>query len=78
MSDLDCRHRELVLLPPPDKKFRCRHCHLTIGQEELANGYCPECYEVYGLKRCDFEPLEPDGNGNVRYACENCGAIIDS
>lgn len=78
MSASDCRHQELVLLPQPEIRLRCRHCHLTIGQEELAEGHCPECYETYGLKRRDFEPLEPEGDGKVRYCCEKCGAIIES
>jgi len=77
MSDSDCKHQTLVLLPPPDKKLRCRHCHLTIAEEELADGHCPECYEAYGLKRRDFEPVEPEKGGKARYVCENCGAVID-
>ena len=77
MGEKACRHRELVLLPPSGKKLRCRHCHLTIGQEELANGHCPECYEAYGLKRRDFEQLKSDGDGQIRYCCEKCGAVID-
>ena len=77
MSKSDCRHRELVLLPPPDKKLRCRHCHLVIGEKDLADGNCPECYEVSGMKRRDFEPVEPETGGAVRYRCETCGAIIN-
>jgi len=64
------------LLPSQGKKLRCRHCHLTIGQEELAGGYCPECYEAYGVKRRDFEELEEEDAGKVRYSCEECGIII--
>lgn len=65
------------MLPHSEKKFRCRHCDLTIDQEELADGHCPECYETYGIKRRDFEPLEPEGESKVRYGCERCGAIIE-
>jgi hypothetical protein len=36
------------LLAPQDQKRHCRHCHLTINMEELADGFCPECYEVCG------------------------------
>ena len=71
-----CNHQSLVLLAPQGRKLRCRHCHLTIGKEELAGGYCPECYEVYGVKRRDFEHLEPEDDGETRYSCEKCGAII--
>jgi hypothetical protein len=71
-----CRHQNLVLIAPSNNKMRCRHCHLTIDEEELADGYCPECYEAQGVKRCDFEALEPEDDGKVRYCCENCGAII--
>ena len=73
-----CNHQRLVLLNQQDKKLRCRHCHLTIDEEELADGHCPECYDAYGVKRRDFEQLEPEGDGKVRYRCEECGAIITS
>ena len=71
-----CRHQRLVLLAPQGNKLRCRHCHLTIDEEELTDGYCPECYEVNGAKRRDFEQLEPEDDGRARYSCEKCGAIV--
>ena len=71
-----CNHQNLVLLTPQAKKLRCRHCHLTINEEELADGCCPECYEVYAVKRRDFDQLEPEDNGKTRYTCEECGIII--
>jgi len=71
-----CNHQKIVLLAPQDKKLRCSHCHLTINKKELADDYCPECYEVYGVKRRDFEQLEPEGDSRTRYSCEKCGAII--
>ena len=77
MSDPDCQHQELVLLTPPDKKLRCRYCHLIIGEKELGDGNCPECFEVSGMKRRDFEPVEPEGEAAARYRCENCGTIIN-
>jgi phage FluMu protein Com len=77
MPDLDCRHHELILLPPPDKRLRCRHCHLVIGEKDLADGNCPECWEVSGMKRRDFEPVASDGGVTTRYRCESCGAIIN-
>ena len=73
-----CDHQEMALLPPQDKKLRCRHCHLTIDGKELEDGYCPECYEVYNEKRRDFESVETEGDGKTRYICEKCGAIITS
>ena len=76
MTSAPCKHEKLVLLPPPPDKLRCRHCHLVIDQKELAGGYCPECYDVYGVKRRDFDQLETEDNGKVRYSCEKCGAII--
>ena len=48
-----------------------------INEKEIEGGFCPECYEVYGVKRLDFEPLEPADAGKTRYSCENCGAIIE-
>ena len=74
----DCKHLRLVLLAPQNQKQRCRHCHLTINIEELADGFCPECYAVYGVKRWDFEQLEPENENKARYSCEKCGAIIES
>jgi hypothetical protein len=71
-----CKHHEIVLLTEPGKKLRCRHCHLVINEEDLSDGNCPECYEVSGLKRSDFEPIEPKGSHTTRYSCEACGAII--
>jgi len=71
-----CRHQELVLLKKEGKKLRCRHCHLTIGAEELGSGSCPECREVHGERRRDFEEVVPEGNGSVQYRCEGCGALI--
>ncbi|MFC1820418.1 hypothetical protein ACFLZG_04970, partial [Thermodesulfobacteriota bacterium] len=72
-----CRHQNLVLLPSQDKKLRCRHCHLTIGENELMDGYCPECREVYGVKRDDFEEVEVESDGEYRYCCEECGAMVN-
>lgn len=77
MSSPACKHEHLILLPKPGKKLRCIHCHLTINEKELADGFCPECYEVSGMKRLDFEPLEPVEERTIRYRCENCGAIIE-
>ncbi len=71
-----CNHQNLILLNTQDQKLRCRHCHLTICEGELAQGYCPECYEVSGVRRRDFEQCEPEDNGEARYRCEECGIII--
>ena len=71
-----CKHQELVLLEKPNIKLRCRYCNLVIDEEELADGNCPECYEVSGDKRSDFEPVESEDNDTIRYSCEACGAII--
>ena len=73
-----CDHQEMTLLPQQDKKVRCRHCHLTINEKELTDAYCPECYEVYDIKRRDFEHVETEGDDKTRYICEKCGAIIIS
>ena len=71
-----CRHHQLVLLPDTGNRLRCRHCHLTITSEELGDGYCPECYEIYGRKQYDFETVADGNPGITRYRCEECGAII--
>ena len=73
----ECIHQELVLVGGQGKKVRCRHCHLTIDEEELGEGYCPECREVNGVQRRDFEELESEEDGMVQYRCEGCGDLIE-
>ena len=67
----------LVLINEEKTKLRCRHCHLVISPEELKGSYCPECYEVHGIKRYDFEEIKTGEEGKTRYRCEDCGAIIE-
>jgi len=71
-----CRHNKLVLLEKRSNKVRCRHCHLTIDEKELRSGYCPECQEVYGVRRRDFEEVKTKDEGAVVYRCEDCGTLI--
>jgi predicted RNA-binding Zn-ribbon protein involved in translation (DUF1610 family) len=70
-----CKHRKLVLLPPQPAKLRCTRCHLAIEEKELANSCCPECLAAHGIRHRDFEQLEPEAE-QVRYSCEECGAVI--
>ncbi|MBV7336221.1 hypothetical protein KFU94_49915 [Chloroflexi bacterium TSY] len=72
----ECRHKTLLLLPVPSNRLRCRHCHLTLKPDELRNSYCPECYEVDGAKRNDFEEVEEPAADKVQYRCEDCGILI--
>lgn len=72
----DCKHEALVLLNK-DNKLRCRHCHLTISEDELETDYCPECFEENGIRRYDFEPYEAGDATNIHYACEKCGHLIE-
>ena len=74
----DCRHQRLVLLETDRTKLRCRHCHLTIEENELSQGSCPECLHVHGIKRSDFDLVEPVGKGETRYGCEDCGTIVET
>ncbi|MBN1846949.1 MAG: hypothetical protein JW932_00030 [Deltaproteobacteria bacterium] len=67
----------MSLINQTDNKLRCRHCHLTIDETELGRGCCPECLEVHGIRRRDFETLEQENDGKVRYRCDDCGAIIE-
>jgi len=71
-----CRHNKLVLLEKRSNKVRCRHCHLTIDEKELRSGYCPECQEVCGVRRRDFEEVKTKDAGAVVYCCEDCGTLI--
>ena len=72
-----CDHKTLELLPGNKKKIRCRHCHLTIESDEVGEGPCPECFEVDGERRYDFEALASSEKESIRYRCEECGVIVE-
>ena len=73
-----CNHPTLELLPERKKTLGCRGYNLTIAEEELGDGYCPECFENSGTKRYDFEELGSGESDVARYRCEECGAVIKS
>jgi len=73
-----CKHSILVLLPGKKNLLRCRSCHLTITADELGEGHCPECFEISGGRRYDFEEIAATDTGKTRYRCEECGVIIES
>ena len=73
----NCKHVNLVLLPGQKNRLRCKHCHLTIKAEDLGKNYCPECFEVHGDKRYDFEEVAEDASETTQYRCEDCGLIIN-
>jgi hypothetical protein len=73
-----CRHATLELLPVKKGKIRCLHCHLTIAADELGDGYCPECFEVHGRKRYEFEPMKDPVPEVARYRCVDCGIIVST
>lgn len=73
-----CNHITLELLPEQKNKLRCRACHLTINPEELRDGCCPECYEMRGEKRDEFEEMNAEKKAGARYRCLECGIIINS
>lgn len=51
---------------------------MTIEADELRDGYCPECFEMDGGKRYEFEEINGENNGQARYRCLGCGAIVES
>ncbi len=71
----NCPHHNLLLLEVPAPRLRCRHCHLTIREDELDGGFCPECYETSGKRRYEFETLA-GADGEIKYRCEDCGLLI--
>ena len=73
-----CAHKNLELLPQRNKTLRCRHCHLTLASDDLQDGYCPECFDVSGARRYEFEEVRDAATAIVRYRCDDCGAIIES
>jgi hypothetical protein len=50
---------------------------LTIKVNELSNSYCPECFEVSGKKRYEFEAVNDEKTEIIQYRCEDCGVVID-
>jgi len=74
----ECKHTVLTLMPVPSARLRCRHCHLTISSSELGTGCCPECLEVKGLRKYDFEEIPEATAGRTRYRCEACGLILET
>ncbi len=73
-----CNHSNLELLPERKNRLRCQHCHLTIKADDLANSYCPECFEIHKIKQYDFEEIVEAETGIVMYRCEECGIIVES
>ena len=76
MKQDNCPHTNLTVLGEPVRKMRCRHCDLTIDADELADSYCPECYEATGDKKFDFEAVAAEQK-DTRYRCEDCGMMIE-
>lgn len=72
-----CKHEVLTLVPMQSNRLRCRHCHLTISEDELGSGDCPECLEVHRIGRRDFEQITAADRKTIRYCCENCGTVIE-
>ena len=72
-----CRHEVLTLIPMKSSRLRCRHCHLTISEDELGSGDCPECLEVHRIGRRDFEKISAADKETIRYCCEHCGTVIE-
>jgi hypothetical protein len=48
---------------------------VQIKQFEHRGDELPECFEAFGVRRRDFEPVSIDA-GRTRYRCESCGAVI--
>lgn len=70
-----CRHPTLVLARVEVKR-RCRRCHLSLSTAELADSFCPECFEENGERNYDFEEVENESEGKPQYFCEDCGAEV--
>lgn len=73
----ECRHKNIRVVIENTKRLRCRQCHLTIKAEELADGYCPECFEADGKKHQDFEAVPMAEREIIRYRCEDCKAWLN-
>jgi len=72
-----CEHKNLVLIKKPEGRLRCRHCYLTISDEELESDFCPECWETNGVRRRDFEKIVEKDRDTDSYRCEECGILVE-
>ncbi|MBU0991379.1 MAG: hypothetical protein KJ737_02700 [Proteobacteria bacterium] len=63
------------MIAPIKDRLRCLHCHLVLTNDELQNGFCPECLEEKGKRNKDFETVSVE-NQKVQYRCEQCGILI--
>ena len=72
-----CKHDVLTLVPTKNNRLRCKHCHLTISEDELGSGDCPECLEVHKIGRRDFEKISNPDTETIHYCCEHCGTFIE-
>ena len=72
-----CKHEVLTLVPTKINKLRCRHCHITISEDELGSECCPECLDAHNVRRRDFEKITAENSRATRYCCEHCGALIE-
>lgn len=72
-----CNHEQIVVITESAKRLRCRHCHLTIKEEDLTDGTCPECYETEGRRHTDFEEVFTNDAAEIRYRCEICNAWLN-
>jgi len=73
-----CNHLNISLIKPDTKKrYKCRHCQLTITEDELGKSFCPECFEITGKKNYDFDTISAPSLGKIRYRCESCGILIE-
>jgi predicted RNA-binding Zn-ribbon protein involved in translation (DUF1610 family) len=73
-----CNHTNLELLPVRKNTVRCRYCDLTLAVEDLQDGFCPECFDVSGTKRYEFDEVKSREEPAARYRCDDCGVIITS
>ena len=53
-------------------------CHLTLdeGELELADGFCPECFDGSGVELYDFERVTNPETDAPRYRCDDCGIFV--
>lgn len=72
----ECPHLHLVVRNHRPVRLRCRFCHLTLKEDELLNGYCPECFETSGKKRDAFDEILLSEAGDSAYRCEDCGVVL--
>ena len=73
---MSCPHKTILVIKDNAEKLRCTRCHLTLDAVDLGDACCPECLDVSGRRRYDFEKVSRPEVVAPRYRCDDCGLML--